>query len=147
MSADFNLQQLYKILNATINIDKIDWTIVLKYAEKWKTSVTDSLLDLNFVDETTLAKCLAKSYHLTYIPGHELNFNFTQVSFENFDDLMNVCAAPLDDNKLAICDPFDDHRGYLENRFCEREMIVTERSAIIAALREFGLSEWLDEER
>ena len=35
---------------------------------------------------------------------------------------------------------------YLDNKFCEREMIVTERSSIIEALRKQGFNEWIDEE-
>ena len=54
-------------------------------------------------------------------------------------------AAPLEDYRLAICNPYDDHSDTYK-KFCEREMIVTERSSIIEALRKHGFNEWIDEE-
>ncbi len=140
------LPHLFEALSQEIKLDKVDWIIVTKYAETWKLSVADSLLDLNYLDETTLARCLARSHNLPYIPSVSLKYDFSEVSLENFDDLMSVGAAPLDEDRLAICNPYDDHRGYLDSKFCEREMIVTERSAIIEALRKHGLSEWMMDE-
>ena len=140
------LPHLYDALHQEIKIDKIDWTIVTRFAENWKLSVADALLDLSYIDESTLARCLARSHNLPYLPGSQLKFDFSEVSLENFDDLMSVGAAPLEEHRLAICNPYDDHRGYLGKKFCEREMIVTERSSIIEALRKHGFNEWIDEE-
>ncbi|KAB8039754.1 hypothetical protein GCL60_05685 [Silvanigrella paludirubra] len=140
------LPNLYEVLNYEIKIDKIDWSIVTKFAENWKLSVADALLDLNYIDESTLARCLARSHNLPYIPSNQLKYDFSEVSLENFDDLMSVGAAPLEEYRLAICNPYDDHRGYLDNKFCEREMIVTERSSIIEALRKHGFNEWIDDD-
>lgn len=134
-----NLQNLYNELQNEARIDKIDWLIATKFAQKWKLSVADALVDLNFVEESTLARCLAAANHLVYIPGSELSYDFSEVSLEHFEDLMNVGAAPLEDSKLAICNPYDDHHGYLDSRYCAREMIVTERSAVIDALRRHRL--------
>ncbi len=139
------LQNLFEALQKEIKLDKIDWSFATRYAEKWKLSVADALLDLNYIDESTLARALARSHNLPYIPATELKYDFSEVSLENFDDLMSVGAAPLTEYRLAICNPYDDHHGYLDGKFCEREMIVTERSAIIDALRQQGLSEWTAE--
>ncbi|KAB8031744.1 hypothetical protein [Fluviispira multicolorata] len=145
-TTSFILPHLFEALSNEIRIDRVDWIIVTKYAESWKLSVADALLDLNYVDESTLARCLARSHNLPYIPSQQLKYDFSEVSLENFDDLMSVGAAPLSEHRLAICNPYDDHRGYLDNKFCEREMIVTERSAIIDALRKHGLNEWIEDE-
>lgn len=142
----FILPQLYEVLTHEIKIDRVDWTIVTKFAENWKLSVADALLDLSYIDESALARCLARSHNLPYIPSTQLKFDFSEVSLENFDDLMSVGAAPLEEYRLAICNPYDDHRGYLDNKFCEREMIVTERSSIIDALRKHGFHEWIDDD-
>lgn len=140
------LPNLYEVLNYEIKIDRVDWSIVTKFAENWKLSVADALLDLSYIDESTLARCLARSHNLPYIPSIQLKYDFSEVSLENFDDLMSVGAAPLEEYRLAICNPYDDHRGYLDNKFCEREMIVTERSSIIEALRKHGFNEWIDDD-
>ena len=145
MSQTFILQSLFEALHHEIKLDKTDWIFATRYAEKWKLAVADALLDLNYVDESTLARALARSHNLPYIPGVELQYDFSEVSLENFDDLMSVGAAPLTEHRLAICNPYDDHHGYLDSKFCEREMIVTERSAIIDALRKHGLTEWIEE--
>jgi hypothetical protein len=145
LSSSLLLRELYEILQETVGIDKVDWHIVCRYAARWKLSVADALLDLNYLDESSLAKALAKANNLIYVPSHELIYSFAEVSLENFDDLMSVGAAPLAEKKLAICNPYDDLRGFLGNKFCEREMIVTERSAIINALRKYGLKEWEEE--
>jgi hypothetical protein len=144
--SSFILPKLFEVLSYEVKIDKVDWIIVTKFAENWKLSVADALLDLYYVDESTLARGLARSHNLPYIPASQLRFDFSEVSLENFDDLMSVGAAPLEEYRLAICNPYDDHRGYLDNKFCEREMIVTERSSIIEALRKQGFNEWIDEE-
>ncbi len=139
---DIVLQNLFNILKEDIKIDTTDWIFVSNFAEKWKLSIADVLLDLNYVTETTLAKALAQAHNLPYIPSHELSFDFTQMSIESFDDLLSVCAAPLTQFRLAISNPYDDHHGYLDYKFCKREMIVSERSAIIEALRSYGMREW-----
>lgn len=140
------LPHLFEALHNEIKIDRVDWTIVTHFAENWKLSVADALLDLSYIDESTLARCLARSHNLPYLPASQLKFDFSEVSLENFDDLMSVGAAPLAEYRLAICNPYDDHRGYLDKKFCEREMIVTERSSIIEALRKHGFNEWIEEE-
>lgn len=145
MARSFILKNLFDALHHEIKLDKIDWIFVTNYAEKWKLAVADALLDLYYVDEATLARALARSHNLPYLPGVELNYDFSEVSLENFDDLMSVGAAPLTEHRLAICNPYDDHHGYLDSKFCEREMIVTERSAIIDALHKHGLTEWISE--
>ena len=138
------LQNLYEALKAEIKIDNTDWAVITSYASKWKISVAEALLDLNIIEESILARCLAISHSLTYIPATNLKFDFSQVSLENYNDLMNVCAVPIIDSKLAVSNPDDDHRGFLGQKFCEREMVVSERSGIMEALRKYGL-EGLDE--
>lgn len=145
MKNNLVLQSLFDALTQEIKIDKTDWFIITRYAEKWKLAVADALLDLNFVDESTLARALARAHNLPYIPGTDLVYDFSEVSLENYDDLMGVGAAPLVESRLAICNPYDDHRGYLDSKFCEREMIITERTAILEALRKHGLNDWLEE--
>jgi len=120
-------------------------TLACGYAEKWKISVADSLLDLCFVDETTLAKALAKSQDLEYLPCKELRADFSNIDYEMFEDLVSVGALPIEDERLAICNPYDDLRGSLGKELCNREMVVTEKSYLFRFLREYGLSDWNDE--
>lgn len=134
-----SLQNLYERLSTEAGIDEVDWKIALKFAQKWKLSVADALIEMNFVDESTLAKCLAHVHNFSYERGEELKYDFSNISSENFDDLLSVGAAPLVDSKLAICNPYDDHRGYLSSKLCEREMVVTERSSVLNALRQYRL--------
>jgi hypothetical protein len=102
--------------------------------------VADALLDLNYLDEVHLAKALAKANNLPYKGGHSLKYDFSELTFEMFEDLLSVGAVPLENHKLAICNPYDDHRGYLDKHLCEREMVVTERSAVMNALRQKALN-------
>lgn len=137
------LPELFTALQSLINLDLIDWHFATRFAEKWKLSVADALLDLNFIDETSLAKSLAQAHNLNYLSGQNIKCDFTDIDFETFDDLMSVGAAPLDEFRLAICNPYDDHRGNLGNRICQREMVVTERTYLYEALRRQSLTEWL----
>ena len=137
------LPELYESLSADIGLDSIDWTLATRYAENWKLSVADALLDLGFVNEVSLAQCLAKAHNLMYRAGPQLVFDFSEVGYEHFDDLMNVGAAPLENNRLAICNPYDDFHGLLDKKFCHRELVVSERSAIVDALRNYALNEWM----
>jgi hypothetical protein len=139
------LPELFEALHHTSSVDATDWCIASRFAEKWKVSVADALLDLNFIDETALAKALASSHQLEYISGARLPADFNMVTVEEYDDLLAVGAIPLEDNRLAICNPYDDLRGYLGNHLCEREMVVTERSKVYEALREQGMKRWLEE--
>ena len=137
------LPELFDALQSFILFDTCDWHYATRFAEKWKLSVADAMLDLHFVDETTLAKALARAHNLNYLSGTYLKCDFKDIDFECFNDLLSVGAAPLEDNRLAICNPYDDHRGNLGNRLCQREMVVTERSHLYETLRRQSLSEWL----
>jgi len=141
------LRELFDVLHEEVKIDKTDWTVVTRFAEEWKISVADALLELNYVDEVALAKSLSKANHLPYVPGDFLKFDFSSIHIENFDDLVIVGAIPIHDFRLAISNPYDDHRGFLGNEFCLREMVVTERSSIMNALRQQGLRDWLREKK
>lgn len=138
------LPELFEALCKFAPIDETDWLFATRFAEKWKVSIADALIDLHFFDETALAKALAAAHELLYVPGNELQCDFTDVSIEDYDDLLAVGAAPLTDSRLAICNPYDDHRGYLGNKICEREMVVTERSELYEALRKQGIERWLE---
>jgi hypothetical protein len=137
------LPELFEALQQMTQIDGVDWTLACSFAETWKMSVGDALLDLKFVDETTLAKALAKAHNIAYVSGAELVCDFSEIDFEVFQDLMSVGAAPLQDQRLAICNPYDDLRGNLGPRLCQKEWVVTERSVLFEALRKQGLSEWI----
>lgn len=134
-----SLQNLYDHLIKEVGLDKVDWDLAVHFARKWKQSVADSLIELHFVDESTMAKCLAQVHKIPYQKGDKLSYDFSAISHENFEDLLSVGAAPLADSKLAICNPYDDHRGYLSSKLSEREMIVTERSAVLGALHQYQL--------
>jgi|GEM_PF-648285 len=140
------LPELFEAISKSQGLDLTDWSFATRFAEKWKTSVADALLDLNFLDETTLARSLALAHELPYVSGTQLVCDFTDISIEDYDDLLAVGAAPLAEGKLAICNPYDDLRGYLGNRLCEREMVVTERSCLYEALRKQGIERWLEGE-
>lgn len=138
------LPEFFEALNTLTDIDAVDWDIACRFAAHWKLSIADSLVDLNFVDETTLAKALAKAHSLDYLPGTDLKCDFSEIDFETFQDLLSVGATLLNDSRLAICNPYDDLRGNLGNRLCQREMVVTERSHLYDALRKQGLANWLE---
>ena len=53
------LPELFEALGKYTAIDETDWLFATRFAEKWKVSVADALLDLHFFDETALAKALA----------------------------------------------------------------------------------------
>jgi hypothetical protein len=139
------IPEFFESVASMTPIDRVDWYLACQFAERWKLSIADALLDLRFVDETTLAKALAKANNLSYLAGSELQFDFSEVDFESFQDLLSAGAAPLDGERLAICNPYDDLRGNLGNRLCQREWVVTERSILFDALRRQGLSEWMSE--
>lgn len=140
------LPELFEALSRFSSLDVTDWCFATRFAEKWKVSVADALLDLNFLEETTLAKALAAAHQIEYVPGVTIQCEFSQISVEDYDDLLAVGAVPLIDNRLAICNPYDDLRGYLGNHLCEREMVVTERSKLYEALRKQGIQRWLQGE-
>ena len=77
-TTSFILPHLFEALSNEIRIDRVDWIIVTKYAESWKLSVADALLDLNYVDESSLARCLARSHNLPYIPSYQLKYDFSE---------------------------------------------------------------------
>lgn len=134
-----SLQSLYEQISAQAGIDRVDWLMATKFAQKWKLSVADALIELHFVDESTMAKCLASVHEIPYVKGEELKYDFSHITNENFEDLINVGAVPLVGSQLAVCNPYDDHRGYLSSQLFEREMIVTERSSVLEALQRYRL--------
>lgn len=136
-------QNFIEELKQATRLDDTDLSFAVRFAEKWKLSFADSLLDLHFVDETTLAQALANANHLKYITRTDLKCEFSGVDLETFDDLMSVGAVPLQDETLAICNPYDDIKGNLSRWLSERELVVTERSAVFDALRKFSLSDSL----
>ena len=140
------LQELFEALSHVTSIDLVDWNVATQFARRWKLSIADALLDLNFVDETALAKALAKAHNLTYLPGQFLKSDFTGIDFETFDDLLTVGAVPLTDERLAICNPYDDLRGNLGKWLCNREMVITERTPLFDVLRRRSLSDWMQAE-
>lgn len=138
------LPELFEAMQQMSRLDLVDWSLACSFAEHWKLSVADALLDLKFVDETTLAKALAKANDLVYVNGVELDCDFSDVDFDSFQDLMSVGAIPLMNDRLAICNPYDDLRGNLGNRLCQRTWVVTERSILFEVLRKHGLSDWME---
>lgn len=146
MSDRFLLSELFEALSNMAAIDLVDWQYATQFARRWKMSIADALLDLNYVDETTLAKALAKAHNLSYLPGPQMKSDFTAIDLETFDDLLSVGAVPLKDDKLAICNPYDDLRGILGKWLCQREMIVTERSQVFDVLRKRSLMDWMQPE-
>ena len=134
-----DLQYLYNSLKKETELDHIDWQYLLKFSRKWKFSIVDALLDLNYINEIQLAKILSELHKTPYIASNEISIDYQAINLDNFDDLITVGAIPIKKFKLVICNPYDDHHGYLGNHFCEREMAITERSAIMANLRTKGL--------
>lgn len=140
------LGELFEALSQATSLDSVDWNYAAQFARRWKLSIADALLDLNYVDETNLARALAKAHNLTYLPGQLLKTDFAGVDLEAFDDLLTVGAVPLIDERLAICNPYDDLRGNLGKWLCQREMVVTERSHLFDVLRRRSLTDWLQSE-
>jgi len=140
------LMEFFEALTSMTLIDECDWYMVCQFAEKWKLSVADALLDLNFVDETTLAKALAKAKGFSYISGMHLHGDFSEMELEELDDLMTAGALPLINGQHAICNPYDDIHGALGHKFCSREMVISEKSIIFEKLREVSMSGWLEED-
>ena len=127
-------------------LDATDCHFAVRFAEEWRLSLAEALLDLHYVDETTLAKVLAKTFEIPYVPGAQLNCDFGDVDYESFDDLLRVGALPLLEHRLAIFNPYEDLRGNLGKGFCERDMVVTERSVIFDLLRKQSLLLWVPEQ-
>jgi hypothetical protein len=136
------LPEFFQALRAMSTLDDVDWTVASRLAESWKMSIADVLLETHSCDESTMAKALARAHGLQYISGHHLKCDFADVDTELFSDLLNVGAAPLENHRLAVCNPYDDHRGLLGSKMCEREMVVTERSLLYEALRKQSLTNW-----
>lgn len=137
------LPELFEAVGQMTSIDSVDWHLATRFAQRWRLSIADALLDLRYVDETILARALAKAHNLAYLPGTHLKCDFAGIDLEAFDDLLSVGAVPLADDRLAICNPYEDLRGNLGKWLCQREMVVTERSYLFEALRKRSLADWL----
>ena len=137
------LPEFFQALRTMSEIDDVDWVVASMLAEHWKMSIADVLLELHAIDESILARALARAHGLQYVTGNSLTCDFSDVDTELFSDLLNVGAAPLQNNRLAVCNPYDDHRGHLGSKMCEREMVVTERSLLYEALRKQSLTNWV----
>ena len=137
------LPEFFQALRTMSDLDDVDWVVASRLAEQWKMSIADVLLEIHAVSETVMAKALARAHGLQYVTGNTLTCDFSDVDTELFSDLLNVGAAPLQDNRLAVCNPYDDHRGHLGSKMCEREMVVTERSLLYEALRKQSLTNWV----
>lgn len=137
------LPEFFQALRTMSDLDDIDWTIASRLAEHWKMSIADVLLEIHALDESTIARALARAHGLQYVSGSQITCDFSDVDTELFSDLLNVGAAPLENNRLAVCNPYDDHRGLLGSKMCEREMVVTERSLLYEALRKQSLTNWV----
>lgn len=130
-----NYKNLFEYLSQATGIDEHDWQLACQFATKWKVSIADACADLNFVTEQDLAKAFSVVMELPYVSETELMPDFSGVDQETFEDLINSGAIPLADGRLAICNPYDDHRGFLPRHFCDMDMVITERRAIFRALR------------
>jgi hypothetical protein len=136
------LPELFQTLRTFVSIDESDWHTASRYATKWRLSLADALLDMQIVDETSLAKALATTRRLPYLAGSALEIDTYRLTFDSLEDLMNVGALPIQGNKLAICNPYDDHRGLLRPDLSSREMVVTERTPIYDTLHELCMVDW-----
>lgn len=144
-SVNLYLPELYHSLRKFVSIDVVDWHMATRYATRWRLSLADALLDLRVCEETPLAKALATTRRLTYLSGAQLQPDTSHLNFEFLEDLMNVGALPISNNRLAICNPYDDHRGLLSPELTEKEMVVTERSPLYDRLHELCLIDWYSE--
>ena len=120
--------------------------MVTRYATKWKLSMADALFNMRVADETSLAKALAKARRLPYWESRLLVPDARGLTFECIEDLMNVGALPVAQHRLAICNPYDDHRGLLRPELAAREMVVTERSPLYNELHKLCMSDWNSDE-
>ena len=136
------LPELFDELKKICRMDEFDWRLTCAYALEWKLSIADSLLDLHYSDEFTIANALANAHSMAFVSGVLLECDFTGIDIDAFDDLVAVGAVPLLGNRLAICNPYDDLRGSLGNKLCEREMVVTERTPLFETLRKQSLLNW-----
>jgi hypothetical protein len=140
------LPELFESLKEFIPLDRCDWHSLTRYATKWHLSLADALLDMRFTDETSLAKALARARNLPYLPSKSLLTDARGLSFDCLEDLLNVGALPIAESKLAICNPYDDHRGLLRPDLAARDMVVTERSPLFSALHTLCMRDWHTEE-
>jgi hypothetical protein len=143
ISPQILLPEFFQALRTMSDIDDVDWIIASRLAEQWKMSIADVLIEIHAVEESIIAKSLARAHGLQYVSGQAITCDFSDIDTELFSDLLNVGAAPLENNRLAVCNPYDDHRGHLGSKMCEREMVVTERSLLYEALRKQSLTNWL----
>jgi hypothetical protein len=133
-------EDFLKLLKSRIAIDEIDWQLAKIHSDKWQLSLADALIDLHFANETAVAHALAELASMSYIEGESIRDEEVDIDSNDLDALLQVGALPLSQGRLAVCNPQDDHRGFLGNSLCEREMLVTERSTIYKFLRSFGLT-------
>lgn len=136
------LPELFDSLKEFVPLDRCDWHSLTRYATKWHLSLADALLDMRYTDETSLAKALARARNLPYLPSKNLFADARGLSFDCLEDLLNVGALPIIESKLAICNPYDDHRGLLRPDLAARDMVVTERSPLFAALHNLCMRDW-----
>jgi hypothetical protein len=136
------LPELYESLQEYVSIDCFDWHLVARYATKWKLSMADALFNMRVADEISLAKALAKARRLPYWESKLLVPDPRGLTFECIEDLMNVGALPIAGHRLAICNPYDDHRGLLRPELAGREMVVTERTPLYDELHKLCMSDW-----
>jgi hypothetical protein len=138
------LPELFEALQGYISLDAADWRTLTRYALKWHLSLADALLDMRFVDETSLAQALGTARRLPYLAGNKLTVDTQGLSFDCLEDLLGVGAIPITEGRLAICNPYDDHRGLLRPDLAARDMVVTERAPLYAALHTLCMRDWDD---
>lgn len=138
------LPELFEALQQFISLDSSDWKTLTRYALKWHLSLADALLDMKFVDESSLAKALSVARKLPYLGSPKMEVDLRGLTFDCLEDLIGVGALPISGGRLAICNPYDDHRGLLRPDLVARDMVVTERSPLYAALHSLCMRDWND---
>jgi hypothetical protein len=136
------LPELFEALQQFVSLDLTDWRGITRYATKWHLSLADALLDMRFTDETSLAKALATARNLPYLGAKKLESDINGLTFDCLEDLLSVGALPIAEGRLAICNPYDDHRGLLRPDLTARDMVVTERSPLYSALHTLCMRDW-----
>lgn len=136
------LPELFEAVKNFISVDSYDWKTLTRYALKWHLSLADALLDMKLVDESSLAKALSMARKLPYLGARRLEVDVRGLTFDCLEDLIGVGAIPISGGRLAICNPYDDHRGLLRPDLAARDMVVTERSPLYDALHSLCMRDW-----
>lgn len=117
---------------------------VTHYAESWKVSIYDAILDCNIATETQLADVISKDLRLDRL--YHLNVAMVSEDARNrldFETARNMCAIPvrligkdLDTVEIAVANPLEENllQTLEEKTGCKVLAVVAEKKSILSVI-------------